>query len=204
VYNEIKFYKYPDRKVETTGNDFSSSISHGRLLRTVSIAIPTTFFVGNMLTLRNEHGTSMVNEVSRFLSWIAYDKPTSSKHKQWLHPIVVCLIHYTIVGTISFGAHDFFLYGRDNTECSFEVSTFRQNVTIGCGWYTVAMQACRLYTLANKQAVVYETTWLCNVTLVMGPLGLYWNRPVIASAYCISIGIDQLLWYIDLFWYTMR
>ena len=197
-------YKFPDRTEETAANDVSSSITYGRLLRSVSTTIP---LVEIMPTLQNEHVNFFVNQGYQFLSWIAYDKSTSSKHREWLHPIIVCLIHYTIVGSISVGAHDLLLYGHDTTddaECSFEVSTFRRNVAISCGWYTFAMQACRLYTLDNKQAVVYEMTWLCNVTLVMGPLGLYWNRPIIASAYCITIGIDQLLWYIDLLWYTMR
>ena len=62
--------------------------------------------------------------------------------------------------------------------------------------------------------VLYEYCWLCNVTLVISGLALlepvlvpnhyqtkYIDRSPMIMAYVILIGIDQLLWYIDLFLY---
>jgi hypothetical protein len=46
--------------------------------------------------------------------------------------------------------------------------------------------------------VWYEYCWLCNVTLNLSAAGLYLQRPVIAGACCVVVGIDQLLWYVDL------
>ena len=148
-----------------------------------------------------------IYELNQLHRWIGHEGPKAPKHKGWLHPLVVVVLHYAVVGAITFRMHDLLLLGRETIEeeCStMQAVSFRKTVAAYCGWYIFLMQTLRLLTLANKQAVLYEATWLCNVTLVMGPLGLYWNRPTIASAYCITIGIDQLLWYIDLLGYTMR
>lgn len=148
-----------------------------------------------------------IYELNQLHRWIGQEGPKAPKHKGWLHPLVVVVLHYAVVGAITFRMHDLLLLGRETIEeeCStMQAVSFRKTVAAYCGWYIFLMQTLRLLTLANKQAVLYEATWLCNVTLVMGPLGLYWNRPTIASAYCITIGIDQLLWYIDLLGYTMR
>jgi hypothetical protein len=135
--------------------------------------------------------------------WLCHDGPSADKHnKRWIHPFVAVLLHYAVVVIASCGMHDLFLHGHEELECNG--IGFRKNVARYCAWYFVVMQAFRLYSLENKQAVLYEMTWLCNVTLVMGPIGLYWNRPIIASAYCITVGIDQLLWYVDLFGYALR
>lgn len=46
---------------------------------------------------------------------------------------------------------------------------------------------------------LYGSTFLCNVTLVLGPLGLYDpHYRGMTQAHCIAIGIDQLLWGCDL------
>jgi hypothetical protein len=46
--------------------------------------------------------------------------------------------------------------------------------------------------------VLYEYCWLCNMTLNLSAVGLYCQRPVIAGACCVVVGIDQLMWYVDL------
>jgi hypothetical protein len=55
---------------------------------------------------------------------------------------------------------------------------------------------------AYRQCVWYEYTWLCNKTLNMGVAGLLTHRPIVAAAYCVTVGIDQLLWYADLLVYA--
>jgi hypothetical protein len=55
--------------------------------------------------------------------------------------------------------------------------------------------------------VLYEYCWLCNVTLIISGLGWVWppttnhDRSPMIMSYIILIGIDQLLWYIDLLIY---
>jgi hypothetical protein len=56
---------------------------------------------------------------------------------------------------------------------------------------------------AAVAAALYEYCWLCNVTLWMGALALYTHRPVLATAYCVTVGIDQLLWYVDILGYFL-
>jgi hypothetical protein len=156
--------------------------------------------------------------------WLCHDGPSADKHNnRWSHPFVAVLLHYVVVVIVSCSMHDLlFLYGSgwryeeemDTEECNSnrhdangQFRTTNNNVAAAaavCSWYFVIMQAFRLYSLEHKQAVLYEMTWLCNVTLVMGPIGLYWNRPIIASAHCIAVGIDQLLWYVDLLGYALR
>jgi hypothetical protein len=61
-----------------------------------------------------------------------------------------------------------------------------------------------MWRLAHHQprhfgnCVLYEYCWLCNMTLNLSAVGLYCQRPVIAGACCVVVGIDQLLWYVDL------
>ena len=51
--------------------------------------------------------------------------------------------------------------------------------------------------------VFYEFQFLCNVTLIISSLSLYTNRPIVATGFCVSVGIDQLLWYVDLLGYFL-
>ena len=50
------------------------------------------------------------------------------------------------------------------------------------------------HQLPYRHCVLYEYCWLCNVTLVLSAASLCCQRPVIAGAYCVTVGIDQLLW----------
>jgi hypothetical protein len=62
-------------------------------------------------------------------------------------------------------------------------------------------------------SVLYELTWLCNTTLIVGCLSLgnaytsnSWllrRRPMVATAFCIAVSIDQVLWYIDALGYIL-
>lgn len=65
-------------------------------------------------------------------------------------------------------------------------------------------------------SVLYELTWLCNTTLIVGCLTLgnitttttsnSWllrRRPMVATAFCIAVSIDQVLWYIDALYYII-
>jgi hypothetical protein len=69
--------------------------------------------------------------------------------------------------------------------------------------YTCAIFLRRLLVEPADNTVVYQYCWLCNVTLFQGALAFITNRPIIAMAYCVTIGIDQLLWYVDLTGYVL-
>jgi hypothetical protein len=63
---------------------------------------------------------------------------------------------------------------------------------------TIATGTCISVSRAVEQrAVLYEYCWLCNVTLWMGSVALLTNRPLLAQAYAVTVGIDQVLWYVD-------
>lgn len=47
----------------------------------------------------------------------------------------------------------------------------------------------------------YQMTFLCSVTIINTAVGFLCDRPVMAQAFCLAVGIDQFLWYIDLFGY---
>jgi hypothetical protein len=49
----------------------------------------------------------------------------------------------------------------------------------------------------EQRAVLYEYCWLCNVTLWMASIALLTHRPLLAQAYAVTVGIDQVLWYVD-------
>ena len=51
--------------------------------------------------------------------------------------------------------------------------------------------------------VFYEFQFLCNVTLIISSLSLWTNRPIVATGFCVAVGIDQLLWYVDLLGYFL-
>ena len=49
----------------------------------------------------------------------------------------------------------------------------------------------------------YRQTFLCSGTLVLSCVGFWTGRPIIASAHIVAVGIDQLLWYVDLLGYFL-
>ena len=55
-----------------------------------------------------------------------------------------------------------------------------------------------------RPSIIYESTWLCNGTLALGALASWTDRPTMAMACCVTVGIDQLLWYVDLLGFLLR
>ena len=58
-----------------------------------------------------------------------------------------------------------------------------------------------MYHPKLKYVVFYEFQFMCNVTLLVSPLALLSDRLLIPISFCVVVGIDQLLWYVDLFGY---
>lgn len=129
--------------------------------------------------------------------------PTSENHIGLTYPLTVCLIHYAIIWIVSAWSHDAF---NEILDCHHNTRTKKI-----AGFFFIAYATwlflwrlfCRrpptnVKIQPPRGLVVYEYCWLCNVTLWMSAYALLSDRPVLASAYCIVVGIDQLLWYVDL------
>jgi quinol-cytochrome oxidoreductase complex cytochrome b subunit len=142
--------------------------------------------------------------------WLGQEGPSAKKHQGWVHPLVVMILHYLIVISVSLAVHDAF-FGRPSESTQFKSpptnissNTVAQVMTI----YFIWLFLWRLFVLkqqpSNVAIVLYEMNWLCNVTLLVGPLALATQRPRLVMAYSFVIGIDQCLWYIDLLGYFMH
>jgi hypothetical protein len=146
------------------------------------------------------------------LSWLAQKGPHATKHHSWAHPIAVLLIHYTVLLSVSLGVHDWVIAADNNVasedwNMSEECQALRQRIGFCLAGYSTWLFFWRLVFCAPtqpRQAIVYEYNWLCNGTLVMGAVVCFTHRPVIATACCVTIGIDQLLWYVDAVGYLVR
>jgi hypothetical protein len=124
-------------------------------------------------------------------------------YQSWYHPTFVYIVHYALITLVTFMLHDILVGCR---YCHTQTSGFdnryesRQKWSaIGVGVYAVLQMSFRLWqTKRLRFCVLYEGVWLCNTTLVIGALALLFRKPVITASFCITIGIDQLLWYIDI------
>lgn len=60
-----------------------------------------------------------------------------------------------------------------------------------------------LHWNAHFYVEFYKQTFLCSVTIFMTGIGLVFDRPILAQAFCVAVGFDQLLWYVDLTCYVL-
>jgi hypothetical protein len=144
---------------------------------------------------------------SMLLSWLAHDGPQSAKHRGWRHPIVAFFIHYVLVASIMVVLHDIMISSWENSnnedsECSRNTDLRqRQNVvSVSLAVYFCLFFAWRLVLQHQMDKTLlfvefYRQTFLCSVTIFCSSLAFYTGRPLIAQAFCIAVGIDQLLWY---------
>ena len=147
------------------------------------------------------------------LSWLAQEGPHATKHHTWAHPIAVWLIHYAILFVVTLGVHDWVIVADPTNAASEdwnmtdECQALRRRTGYFLAGYSLWLFLWRLIFCSPtipRQAILYEYTWLCNGTLVLGSLVSFTNRPIIATACCVTIGIDQLLWYVDAVGYLVR
>lgn len=150
------------------------------------------------------------------------------------HPPLAFAVHYLIAVPSIFCVHDAFFpknlpddddrshYDYDN-DAREELICRRQSLAsefllaytlvLFCTRYLTSYRAGRL----RHHSVLYELTWLCNSTLVMGCLSfgfvgggchdrlddgrrswLFRRRPLVATACGVAVSVDQVLWYVDL------
>ena len=153
------------------------------------------------------------SSLEEVVTWIGHQGHAHEKHRGWAHPITTMLLHYALIIPVSLYSHDFLLrlWKVTPDQCTFNDSTVESSrahkIAIFCFGYSVWLLLWRLYFFTPavyRAGVIYEFCWLCNVSLVVGGLGLWLNKPIVASAYCVTVGIDQLLWYVDLTWYMLK
>lgn len=164
------------------------------------------------------------------LDWLQRSASNHPKHSSWLHPAVVCLLHYSIVASVSIAAHDWLLYLyvvfndeellRCNVDSLLQERRTRVATCLFC--YSAWLLLWRLFVRKEPgrvsgtgvtrtatatpprppHTILYEYCWLCNVTLVVAAVALRTNRPALAAAYTVTVGIDQIMWYVDLLGYA--
>lgn len=141
------------------------------------------------------------------IQWLPQEGDKAQKHQEWAHPTAVYFIHYSIVTVAVFVGHDYLMaaagncVGPDMTE---ELRIRQHHSAIFAGTYAVLQLCSRLWTTtSHRTCVLYEGTWLCNSTLLVGSLALWLDRPTITAAFCVTVGIDQLLWYVDVLGYLL-
>lgn len=215
---------YPPPPLASTHRIFSSAL-HQRI--TLSMC---RFYLSQAGPTHQKHGGGKL--------------PPSSNRKHGatllppLHPSLAFITHYIVATTVIFLIHDAFFYQQSHSNDADEdiIITKRQDkvasfvfvyvIILFGARYVSSFAAGRL----RQHAVLYELTWMCNYTLVMGfvcfgGLGnilsrfvntnyysrgdeihttysiLEWickRRPTVATACCVGVSIDQILWYVDL------
>lgn len=146
----------------------------------------------------------------RWWTWLGQEGPTATKHRGWLHPLVALVVHYATAAIVTFGVHDSLLVLTSESQCvpSDNSSSIlsRQVVAFGVSVYVAWLLVWRLVHSSkdHRPGVLYEYTWLCNVTLILGSIGVVTGRPTVATAHCVAVGIDQIMWYVDLTGWTFR
>ena len=141
------------------------------------------------------------------MRWLLQEGPGAKKHKEWTHPIITFVIHYSVVLTTTFFAHDILVDAAaqylPNTreECSVSSEMIRRRQIVGpfLALYFWLYFCVRLWLKWNSKseflyAVFYEQTFMCSVTIAGSAISFCCNRPLVSQAFCIAVGIDQLLW----------
>lgn len=144
----------------------------------------------------------------KILSWLLQGGPRAAKHRGKVHPVVTFLLHYAVVASVTVSAHDFLIMQWPIPDESGSCISSSRQSTVGVFFavYFVAYFSCRLalrWHQPDFYIQFYEQTFLCSVTIFHASLGLSTNRPILAASFCVAVGIDQILWYVDLAGYLL-
>jgi hypothetical protein len=144
-----------------------------------------------------------------------------------LHPCLAFVIHYSVAITNIFVVHDLFFDYKSIGSEKVHLSDRQDQIGTFLLVYAIILFGARysssfLAGRLRQHAVLYELTWLCNSTLVIGCISfgglgnllnvisediltkyqiLRWicrRRPLAVTACCVGVSIDQVLWYVDL------
>lgn len=145
----------------------------------------------------------MLVRIVRYLSEDGADAP---KHHGWTHPLVVCFLYYAIVIPTIVWMHDTLVDAYGVAVESAVCRPTQRSIVRWLQLYPIWLLLWRIYTLPQQQfanTMFYEYCWLCTLSLHGGWIGLVLQRPILGAAFCIAIGIDQLLWYVDICYYLI-
>lgn len=159
------------------------------------------------------------------IAWLFHGGPKDPKHRGRAHPLITFILHYGIVALVTTYFHDWMVRRYPNfcekgvcVVPTAAVDRRQYQVAIFFGLYGCCLLLSRLYLrwhntcgrgrgLDDMFLEFYRQTFLCSVTIFHSALGLYTGRPILTQAFCVAVGIDQLLWWIDLggyiLWYVM-
>lgn len=147
------------------------------------------------------------------LSWLLQGGPKDEKHRGKWHPIVSFVLHYAFVLSVMVSCHDRLLrlYGISLTEprndrCLFTTNMERHRrvgAFLLCYFAVYFTTRLAIQWKGNFYIEFYKQTFLCSVTIFMAGVGLISGRPILAQAFCVAVGFDQLLWYVDLACYAI-
>jgi hypothetical protein len=144
------------------------------------------------------------------IMWLAHEGQNSIKHQGWRHPVATFVVHYAVVAVTTTVVHDLLMRiplsdGDVSLPCNTELSETlverQQRVASFLAGYFCLYFAWRLALHWNTQTAYllypefYRQTFLCSGTIFNASLSFFTGRPLIAEAFCIAVGIDQLLWY---------
>lgn len=144
-----------------------------------------------------------------------------------LHPFLAFITHYCVAIPSLFMVHDAFFHDKLNNSHQADLLERQDRISCLTLVYVFILFGARYLSslLAGRlrhHAVLYELTWMCNSTLVIGFISfgglrtvlMYFNkkllienrvlkwlcarRPLAATASCVGVSIDQVLWYLDL------
>lgn len=135
-----------------------------------------------------------------------------------LRPIAVFVLHYATVAVSTLVLHDLLVVEQTSDADDEDESAAKQVGRVVSGFlfaYTALLFGTRCLSSftagrLRQHAVFYELTWLCNTTLFMSACSLGgWSpdswvlrrRPAVATAFCVSVSVDQILWYLDVMVY---
>jgi len=111
----------------------------------------------------------------------------------WPRAVLSCICFYVSMMVMSIWAHDLLLDPPKSTRGDKQVPC----ASIFLVSYALLILAWRLH-LFRRPHILHEYCWLCNLTLYLCAYGIATNRPALGAACCVTVGIDQLLWYVDI------
>ena len=106
-------------------------------------------------------------------------------------------LYYGVMTVIMVAAHDAMLHfsGAEEVECIDGRGDAMSGISLA---YFIILLLTRTVTATDVRLPVYEFFWLCNVALFFAGFGVLLNRPIMVTSLAVAVGIDQILWYVDL------
>jgi hypothetical protein len=149
-----------------------------------------------------------VDQVMEALRWLHEEGPKARKHRGKYHPLATFVLHYVVVAIITVTAHDCLILLYSSKEGPLPCSDIHRQQSVGVflGVYFLVFFSCRLalrWTDPDYYIEFYKQTFLCSVTILCSAAGFYTHRPVLAQSFSVAVGIDQILWSVDLVGYLI-